>query len=140
MRLLRYSSSDGSEKFGIYSGGKVTDLSSSYSGFADMIADLPNLKGSRPSAGATIVDNASILPPLDRCSKILYMAENYRSHIKERQKEPTKEPILFAKFYSSLTGPYSQIPLTGISEVMDYEGELAVVIGEPARNVRREDA
>ena len=139
MKLLRYRSSDGRETFGIYSGGAATDLSSSYEGFADMVADIPNLT-TRRLDGATKVDNVSIMAPVDRRSKVLCMAVNYRSHIREMQNEETKEPILFPKFYTSLTGPYSQISHFTVSQIMDYEGELAVVVGKPARNVRREDA
>jgi len=139
MKLLCYSSTDGSEKFGIYSNGKVTDLSSSYAGFADLVADISNLRKMRPTGGAK-VDNALIRAPADIRSKILCMAVNYHSHIKEMHNEQTKEPVLFTKFYASLTGPYTQIPHFTTSKIMDYEGELAVVIGKRARNVRRESA
>ena len=104
-----------------------------------MLAGAPGLlelPGGRPLE----VDDARILPPVDRRSKVLCMAVNYRSHIRERKTSETKEPVLFAKFYASLAGPYAQIPRFSISEIMDYEGELAVVIGKKARNVRRADA
>jgi len=139
VKLLRYLTPDGQERFGVYSGGAATDLSSSYEGFPDMVNDIPNLKD-RGLDGAIKVDSASIMPPVDRRSKILCMAVNYHSHIKEMHNEQTKEPIIFPKFYASLTGPYSPIPRFTVSQIMDYEGELAVVVGKPARNVRREDA
>ncbi len=139
MKLLRFSSPDGTERFGTYSDGRVSDLTTSYDGFAELVADVPNLTA-RHAGGAERVAEASMLPPADRRSKILCMAANYRSHIKEMGNEPTEEPILFAKFYASLTGPYSKIPRFNTSQIMDYEGELAVVIGRLARNVRREDA
>ena len=137
MKLISYSSPDGTERFGIYAEGRASDLSSSYDGFADMLAD-PNM-ASRASDGMKI-DGARILPPADRRSKVLCLAVNYRSHIKETNSAPTREPILFAKFYQSLTGPYSEIPRFTISQIMDYEGELAVVVGKRARNVGRADA
>jgi len=68
------------------------------------------------------------------------MAVNYHSHLQEQNAAPTKEPILFPKFYQSLTGPYTDIPRFTISEVMDYEGELAVVIGKRARSISRAEA
>jgi acylpyruvate hydrolase len=141
LKLVRYTSGDGDERFGVYSDGSATDLTSNYRGFADFIADLPNLKSSQSiGRAASRVENASLLPPADRRSKILCMAVNYHSHIKEMHEEQTKEPILFAKFFTSLTGPYAQIPRFEISQIMDYEGELAVVIGSPARNVNHKDA
>ena len=138
MKLVRYSSPTGGERFGVYSEGGVTDLSSSYDGFTDMLSGADKAPGRAP--GGETVDSARILPPADRRSKILCMAVNYRSHLKERNSEPTNEPILFAKFYDSLTGPYAEIPRFTISRIMDYEGELAVVVGKRARNVSRADA
>ncbi len=139
MKLVRYSSPDGSEKFGTYSNGKATDLSSSYGGFADMVADLSSLMG-RPPAGAARLEDASLLAPAGRSSKILCMAVNYHSHVREMHNEETREPVLFTKFYTSLTGPYAPISRFTHSEIMDYEGEIAFVIGRTARNVGRKDA
>jgi len=137
VKFVRYSAPDGGERFGVYSKGSVSDLSSSYGGFADMLSDTTNLA---KSTNSTKPDRAHILPPTDRRSKILCMAVNYHSHLKETNRPPTKEPILFTKFYQSLTGPYTDIPRFNISEIMDYEGELAVVIGKRTRNVNRAEA
>ena len=139
MKFIRFSAQDGTEKFGAYSEGRASDLSSSYGGFADMLADAPNIGLARADRAAK-VDADRILPPVDRRSKVLCIAVNYRSHLRETQRAETKEPILFPKFYASLTGPYAQIQRFMISEIMDYEGELAVVIGRRARNVRRAEA
>ena len=49
-------------------------------------------------------------------------------------------PVLFTKLARSLTGPYDPIPCPPESTAIDYEGELAVVIGEPARRVARTEA
>jgi len=138
VKLVRFSSPDGGEAFGVYSDGKVSDLSPSYSSFSEAVADLANLEP--PSTGTLGVDNSSLMAPADWNSKILCMAVNYHSHIREMQSEQTKEPILFTKFYASLTGPYIPIPHFTHSQIMDYEGEIAVVIGSRARNVPRRDA
>ena len=139
MKLARFYSPDGREAFGVYSDGRVSDLSLSYSSFSDAVADLANLQA-RPHTGTLDVDNGSLIAPADRKSKVLCMAVNYHSHIKEMQSEQTKEPVLFAKFYTSLTGPFSTIPHFTHSQIMDYEGEIAVVIGSRARNVSRREA
>lgn len=125
--------------FGIYSGGRASDLSSAYASFSEMVGDLDNLR-SHPPTPMVKVDDARILPPADRSSKILCMAVNYRSHIRETRSAQTREPVLFTKFYASLTGPYSPIRRFTHGEIMDYEGEIAVVIGRTARNVKRKDA
>jgi acylpyruvate hydrolase len=139
VKLVRFSSHDGREAFGVYSDGKVSDLSQSYPSFSDAVADLANLMR-RPPTGTLDVDRSSFMAPADRTSKILCMAVNYHSHIKEMQSEQTKEPVLFTKFYTSLTGPYAPIPQFTHSQIMDYEGEIAVIIGRSARNVSRTDA
>ena len=139
MKLLRFSSPDGRVAFGTYSGGKASDLSSAYASFSEMVADVDSLR-SRQATGSMKVDDANIMPPADRSTKILCMAVNYHSHIRETQSEQTKEPVLFTKFYTSLTGPYTPIRRFTHSEIMDYEGEIAVVIGRKARDVQRKDA
>ncbi|HUH82595.1 MAG TPA: fumarylacetoacetate hydrolase family protein [Nitrososphaerales archaeon] len=139
MKLVRFSSPNGREVFGVYSDGMASDLSSSYSSFSEMLGDLDNLR-SRPPENSSEVDGAEILPPADRGSKILCMAVNYHSHLQEMKSEQTKEPVLFTKFYASLTGPYSPIRRFTHSEIMDYEGEIAVVIGKRAHNVVSKDA
>jgi acylpyruvate hydrolase len=136
MKLVRYMK-DGTERFGVLSRGKASDVTSSYGGFADMITEYPGLRQSR---GGEPIDDASFLPPVDRRSKILCTAVNYHSHIEEMKTAQTSEPIFFAKFHASLTGPYSDIPHFRISKIMDYEGEIAVVIGKTARNVSRSEA
>ncbi len=137
MRLIRYSSSDEVERLGVDSEGRVSDLSSSYGGFADMISDVANL--AKPTGGVKLAPSL-LLPPADRRSKVLCMAVNYHSHLREMNSAPTRAPILFPKFYQSLAGPYADIPRFIISEIMDYEGELAVVVGKRARNVSRAEA
>ena len=139
MKLVRFSSPDGRESFGIYSDGKASDLSPSYTSFSDAVADLVNLRA-QPKTSTFDVDSTVLMAPAGRNSKILCMAANYYSHIKEMQSEQTKEPILFTKFYTSLTGPYSPIPHFTHSQIMDYEGEIAVVIGTRARNISQRDA
>ena len=137
MKFVRFSMPSLAEGVGVHSGGRVADLSPSYDAFDDMLADAGNV---RVPAGGTKVDSSDLLPPVGRTSKILCMPINYHSHIDEQHAAQTKEPILFTKFYSSLTGPYAEIPRFTASEIMDYEGEIAVVIGKRTKNVRRSEA
>ena len=79
-------------------------------------------------------------PLIPAPGKIFCVGLNYLAHIQETQRDESDYPVLFTKFASSLTGPYDDVPVAPESEAMDYEGELVVVIGEPARRVAREDA
>lgn len=60
---------------------------------------------------------------------------NYKGHIQETAKPTPEYPTVFAKFASSLTGPQSDIALPKHSNEVDWEVELGIVIGKPAKNV-----
>jgi 2-keto-4-pentenoate hydratase/2-oxohepta-3-ene-1,7-dioic acid hydratase in catechol pathway len=73
-------------------------------------------------------------PPV-RPQKFYGIGLNYYDHAQEANREPTEFPIVFAKMINSVTGPYSDVELPAVSEQLDYEGELAVVIGRRCRHV-----
>lgn len=73
--------------------------------------------------------------PVSRRSKIFCAAFNYRSHNAEMQSSPPSAPYFFLKPTSSLAGPFDPIIQPKISKKMDYEVELAVVIGRKAKYV-----
>jgi 2-keto-4-pentenoate hydratase/2-oxohepta-3-ene-1,7-dioic acid hydratase in catechol pathway len=80
-----------------------------------------------------------MLPPC--CpSKIVCVGRNYPEHAKELGNEPPKEPLIFLKPPSSLIAFGDNIVYPSISERVDFEGELGVVIGKRARNVSAADA
>jgi 5-carboxymethyl-2-hydroxymuconate isomerase len=73
--------------------------------------------------------------------KVLAVGQNYLDHIREQGVEPPGMPLLFAKFPSSVIGPGEEIRWTaGLTEQVDYEAELAVVIGRTATRVGVEAA
>jgi len=82
---------------------------------------------------------ARLLPPCVP-SKIVCVGRNYVEHAKEFNSPVPTEPLIFLKPPSSLIGSGSAIVLPKASERVDYEGELGVVIGRRARNVKRSDA
>jgi 2-keto-4-pentenoate hydratase/2-oxohepta-3-ene-1,7-dioic acid hydratase in catechol pathway len=79
-------------------------------------------------------------PPIPDPDKILCMGLNYRDHAAEAGLDLPTVPLFFAKFRNSLIGPADQIVLPTASTKIDYEAELAVVIGSRCRNVAVEDA
>ncbi|MFO1463503.1 MAG: fumarylacetoacetate hydrolase family protein [bacterium] len=68
-------------------------------------------------------------------TKIVAVGLNYRAHAKELNLTPSDEPLLFLKPPSALNGPGSPILLPEMSKRVDFEGELAVVIGQRAKNL-----
>jgi 2-keto-4-pentenoate hydratase/2-oxohepta-3-ene-1,7-dioic acid hydratase in catechol pathway len=84
---------------------------------------------------------AEVLAPLPRPGKVVAIGRNYREHATEEGVEPPPAPLMFAKWPSSVVGPGAEIRwdpvLTG---QVDYEAELAVVIGRRARRIDAADA
>ncbi len=85
------------------------------------------------------LDAVELLAPL-RPPKVIGVGHNYRAHAEEIGIEPPSEPRLFAKLASSIVAPGGPIVHPGWTSELDYEGELAVVIGRRAREVPPEDA
>lgn len=80
-------------------------------------------------------DGLDYAPLVPRPDKIICVGMNYRDHIAEMGRDAPAYPTLFAKFPSSLVGAYDEIQLPSVSDAVDWEAELAVVIGLPARHV-----
>jgi acylpyruvate hydrolase len=81
------------------------------------------------------LDETTLAPVVPRPPKIICLGLNYMGHIREMGREPPAFPTIFAKYTSALIGPRDQIAMPAFSERMDWEVELGVVIGSPARNV-----
>ncbi|HEY8597197.1 MAG TPA: fumarylacetoacetate hydrolase family protein [Thermomicrobiales bacterium] len=83
------------------------------------------------------VDLAPVVP---RPPKIICIGQNYMAHIAEMGSTPPKFPTLFAKYTRALIGPRDEITLPKASEKMDWEVELAIVIGSEGRHLTAENA
>jgi 2-keto-4-pentenoate hydratase/2-oxohepta-3-ene-1,7-dioic acid hydratase in catechol pathway len=81
-----------------------------------------------------------IASPISRPSKIVCVGKNYAEHAKELGGEVPTEPVLFMKASSSYSGPFDDVEIPIGSSHLDYEVELAVVIGKSAKNVTEEIA
>lgn len=79
-------------------------------------------------------------PPLDDRSLVYCVGANYRQHAEEAGLSVPKQPIVFMKPYTSLVGPDEPILLSPVSDKMDYEGELGVVISRDATRVSKREA
>lgn len=91
--------------------------------------------------GTFDLDKVHLFAPLPHPGKVIGIGLNYREHARESGAAIPPKPIVFAKFSSSVIGPYDTIrAIPDISQRVDYEAELGVVIGKTARRVRVEDA
>lgn len=73
-------------------------------------------------------------------SKVFCIGLNYRNHIEETGLDLPEYPTIFTKFGQSLTGAFHDIAVPDIDHRLDYEGELAVIIGSPGKNIALETA
>ncbi len=81
------------------------------------------------------VANPEIGPPVPDAEKIICVGLNYRDHAAESELALPSVPVLFVKFPTCLVGPTADVPLPRQSRCIDYEGELAVVIGRRCKSV-----
>jgi acylpyruvate hydrolase len=116
-------------------GGVLTEL-----GFDDVGALLRSgpdaLENVARTSGAQhSLDDADFAPVVLDPGKIICVGVNYADHIAETGREPPDFPTLFAKFTDALVGAHDAIVLPSVSDMVDWEVELAVVIGRDARHV-----
>ena len=86
------------------------------------------------------VEKIQLEAPIPRPGKIIALGLNYRSHIEETGREVPEAPTIFAKFSSSVIGPGTKIPMPKVSDKIDWEVELGVVIGRNCRYVTKDQA
>jgi 2-keto-4-pentenoate hydratase/2-oxohepta-3-ene-1,7-dioic acid hydratase in catechol pathway len=86
------------------------------------------------------VDSVELAAPVERPGKLICVGLNYRRHAEESNISVPERPVLFAKYPSAAVGDRSEIPYPSITNELDYEGELGVVIGARAKNVAAADA
>ena len=79
-------------------------------------------------------------PPVTDPSKVLCIGLNYKDHVAETGRKLPTHPDVFSKFASSIIGPHDEIHCSDVSENLDFEGEVGIVIGRPCRSVRPEEA
>jgi len=129
----------------------VVDLNQAAPGLPrDMIAFLAGGDANRALAAqalanppaAAVLDRSSVklAAPIPRPGKIICIGLNYRDHAAESNAELPAFPTVFAKYSSCIIGPGASIVIPRVTSQVDYEGELAVVIGRRARDVAEADA
>ncbi|HEY7599791.1 MAG TPA: fumarylacetoacetate hydrolase family protein [Candidatus Limnocylindrales bacterium] len=153
MRLVSYRAAD-AERLGVQHGERVvaaTDVRpDAPPTMAALLAGLPgSLEQLRaavtasplpPDAGVAL-DEVELLPPVPRPGKVIAIGVNYASHASEGGREPPAAPVVFAKFATSLVGHRAEVRWDpALTQAVDAEAELAVVIGRTARRVPAAEA
>ncbi len=121
MRFVRYLH-ENQKYYGLLQGEEITPLAA------------PPFAGLQPEGSPLALGSVRLLAPCEP-SKIIALGLNYRDHAAEMRMALPEEPLIFMKPSTSVIGPDAAIVLPPQSRRVDYEAELAVVIGRVARNV-----
>jgi len=143
MKLLRYGEI-GQEKPGLLDiEGNIRDLSHVLTDIADenLLPEKINALQQINVDSLPIIDAGTRLGPcVGNVGKFICIGLNYSDHAAETGAEPPKEPIIFGKFTSAICGPNDNVIIPKGSKKTDWEVELGVVIGAPAKHVTVADA
>jgi 2-keto-4-pentenoate hydratase/2-oxohepta-3-ene-1,7-dioic acid hydratase in catechol pathway len=145
MRLVTYLGGDG-ERAGVQTEAGVIDVAALLGGerigVRELIADarLDQLAKAVEATDAEPLASAELLPPLPDPDKILCIGLNYRSHAAEAGIDPPQQPTFFAKFRNALAPAGATVKLPAASEKVDYEAEVAFVVGRRCKELDAGDA
>jgi 2-keto-4-pentenoate hydratase/2-oxohepta-3-ene-1,7-dioic acid hydratase in catechol pathway len=156
MRLVSYDAGDGA-RAGVLEDKRVVDAWAALGepergSLRELIADgrlsdlgkaLEGGKGSagEKDTGASLpLDEVELLPPIPDPEKIVCIGLNYRSHAAEAGIEAPQSPAIFGKFRNALAAPGATVRLPAASQKVDFEAELAFVVGRTASEVSEEEA
>lgn len=138
MRLMRFHAAN-SDRIGVVEDNVVRDVTSAFDSFRDALAN-PD-EADTVDDGSFETDQITYLPPTTDTNTIFCAALNYEAHAEESDIAVPDWPLVFIKLPRTLVGHRESISYhTRVTEEIDYEAELAAVIGEEARHVSPEEA
>jgi 2-keto-4-pentenoate hydratase/2-oxohepta-3-ene-1,7-dioic acid hydratase in catechol pathway len=137
MRLVTFRHGSSPAQFGIREDDRVTSIAS-----ATENAVLADLAGAarKPTGPSLPLSEITLLQPVMRPGKVICIGLNYVDHAKEGGNLIPDYPAVFLRATTSLVGPGQPILRPPVSEKLDYEAELAIIIGKPALRVREAEA
>ena len=139
MRLMSFEA-NGTAAWGVVAGDEVIDLSSKAPSLRAALADLPGLTASHDGLPRHALSAVTYLPPIPDPDKIICIGLNYLTHILEGGRPKPEQPTIFTRWANSQVGHGQPIVRPRASDTLDFEAELAVVIGKRARHVAEADA
>lgn len=142
MRLIRFGQK-GKAKPGLWKDGKIVDLREIFPQIPDISEKFFREGWLEKVAGVKHPGRkiqARIASPIHRPSKIICLGKNYAEHAKEGGFKNPEKPLIFCKTPNALSGPYDPIILPRSSGQVDWEVELAVIIGKEGKRINKTDA
>ena len=127
---------DSKAKFGILDNNLITDLTGKISGaenlkdliFKNGISEAKKYASTNP--GNLSVEDIQYLPVIPNPGKIICVGLNYSEHVKETNRTVEENPVIFHRFPESQTAHLQAIQRPIASDNLDFEGEMAVIMGE----------
>jgi len=142
MKLVRFGQRDDATP-GLLKADRIVDLRKIYPEIPDIGEDFFRNGWLDRVAGVSDPGEEMGIPltcPVHDPSKIVCLGKNYAEHAKEGGDDSPEKPLLFCKTRNTLTGPFDPIVLPGSCTNIDWEVELAVVIGKEGRGIKKNDA
>ena len=150
MKLVTYTTGGG-PRLGAVQGDRVIDLAQATGSRlpADMIAFLEQGSAALELAAQAVqgaedgipLSEVQLLAPVPEPRKVVAIGQNYMDHCREQGVDPPDRPVIFTKFPTAVIGPQAEIRWSpALTQQVDYEVELAVVIGRTARRVSAANA
>lgn len=142
MRLVRFGEK-GKEKPGLWRDGRIVDLTIHLPGIPDIGESFFRegwLEKARKIEDPGRSMETRLGSPISRPGKIICLGKNYAEHAKETGLDVPNRPLLFCKTVNTLNGPFDPILLPKSSTQIDWEVELAVVIGKEGKRITSETA
>jgi 2-keto-4-pentenoate hydratase/2-oxohepta-3-ene-1,7-dioic acid hydratase in catechol pathway len=140
MRFVNYATDDG-PRAGLLRHDRVFVVRGAPAGGLQALLAAGGLAGAEPADGDGLpLEHVRLLPPIERPSKVLCIGLNYRAHAEEGGREAPELPTFFAKFATSLRPAGATVELPRWSSKVDYEAEVAFVIGDRCKDVPAERA
>lgn len=137
MKYASFRRPDGGGAFGRVEGDRVVELT----GAADLKSAIASgALASLPAGGSWTLDEVELLPVIPNPGKIICIGLNYETHRQETGRAEAEHPAVFTRFADTLVAHRAPIVRPKVSTHLDYEGELALVIGEGGRAIAREQA
>ena len=141
MKFLRIGHPGAEKPAVLDAAGRVRDLSGKIDDIAgDALADLSWTSGLDIESLDIVEGSPRVGPCVGSVGKVICVGLNYSDHAAETGQTPPKEPILFGKATSAITGPYDDVVIPRGSKKTDWEVELGIVIGREAKYVGEENA
>lgn len=140
MKLGRFSTGS-APRIGVVDGDVVRDVSADFDSFAETLCSLDRAAEVAETAPSVPIDEVTHLPPTTATNTVFCAALNYEAHADESDSAIPERPLVFMKLFRTLVGHQQPISYhTRVTQEIDYEAELAAVIGEPARHVSKDEA